>query len=147
VKIQTILVPTDFSPDAGKALEWAVDLAKQFGATVHLLHAYQIVIDTQLPLDTPSVKSLWDQVRTAAEQQVERLRGQTAAKGVACQSHVLAQAPSLAAVETAKKIGADLIVMGTRGNTGLKHVLLGSVAERTVRHAHCPVLTVKAAQA
>jgi nucleotide-binding universal stress UspA family protein len=58
-------------------------------------------------------------------------------------AHITADAASSAIVESADQLGADLIVMGTRGLTGMKHILLGSVAERTVRLAHCPVMTVK----
>ncbi len=64
-------------------------------------------------------------------------------EGIQCESHLIAQTPSAAIVEAAEQIGADLIVMGTRGLSGLKHILLGSVAERTVRVAPCPVMTVK----
>ena len=63
------------------------------------------------------------------------------------ESEVVAEAPSFAIQEAAQRTSADLIVIGTRGLTGLKHVLLGSTAERTVRLAPCPVLTVKAENA
>ncbi len=69
------------------------------------------------------------------------------AEGVPAEASVSSEFPPQAIVEMAKDIGADLIVMGTRGLTGIKHVMLGSVAERTVRLAPCPVLTVKAEEA
>jgi universal stress protein A len=59
---------------------------------------------------------------------------------------VVSGAPATAICETAEKIGADLIVMGTHGRTGIAHVFLGSVAERTIRHAPCPVLTVRGSE-
>ncbi len=63
--------------------------------------------------------------------------------GIAVETHLTEGANAHAIVETAKKVNADLIVMGTRGLSGLKHVMLGSVAERTIRISPCPVLTVK----
>ena len=82
-------------------------------------------------------------VRTAALERVTRWRGTARAQGVRAEGQIGAGSPSSEIAALAEKIGADLIVIGTRGLSGLKHVLLGSVAERTIRIAPCPVLTVK----
>ena len=72
------------------------------------------------------------------------VRGQVTAAGIEASGHVTEGAPAIVIAQAARAIPADLIVMGTRGLTGLKHIALGSVAERSVRLAPCPVLTVKA---
>ena len=82
-------------------------------------------------------------MRDAALEQLEELRQKVAADGVEAAAHMREGTAAEAISSAANDLGVDLIVMGTRGLTGLKHVLLGSVAERTIRVAPCPVLTVK----
>ncbi len=141
--IQTILVPIDFSAHSTRALKTAIGLAKTFNAEIHLLHAYHLPVSITLPDAVVVPQSFWDSVRDAAARKLEKSYETVTAEGVQCKSHLTAQIPSAAIVETARQVGAGLIVMGTRGLSGLKHVLLGSVAERTVRAAPCPVMTVK----
>jgi len=143
VRIKTILVPVDFSDHSGRALEYAVDLAKQFGATVHLLHSYPINLGGVSPYGVVLPESFERDCREAASTQLDEWVSRVKSAGVTAESTVTPMFPSEAIAQRADEIGADLIVMGTRGLTGLKHVLLGSVAERTLRVAPCPVLTVK----
>ncbi len=143
VAFRIILVPTDFSPHARLALETAIDLAKMFGSKLHLLHAYHLPVQLAMPDQLVLPQTFWDDVRTAAERRLEEERGRATAAGIEATTELLPDPPAIAAVEVARRIHADLIVMGTRGLTGVKHVLLGSVTERTLRHAPCPVLTVK----
>jgi nucleotide-binding universal stress UspA family protein len=75
---------------------------------------------------------------SALAERAERLR----AAGIACQTRLLEGGPALEIVRRAQETGADLIVVGTHGRTGIAHAVLGSVAERVVRHSTCPVLTV-----
>jgi len=148
MKLKTILVPTDFSPDAEVALEKASELARTFDARIVLLHAFS----PELPLAGGAYgggvilpEGFYVQYRTQATIQVERLAKETAAKeGVQVQGVAIQQVPWIAIVEQAEALPADWVVMGTRGLTGIKHVTLGSTAERVVRKATCPVLTVKA---
>jgi len=84
-----------------------------------------------------------ERVREAAEKKLDDFRAEVEQAGVAVCVHLSKSFPSDAILQTAGEIEADMIVMGTRGLTGLKHVLLGSVAERTIRIAPCPVVTVK----
>ena len=147
MNVKTILVPTDFSADAEKALSTATELAKLFGARIVVLHGYHVeipVVSTMaggyaLPL------GFYEDLRSQATAQVEKLAKEVAAEGVEATGIALQEPAAAATVAQAEGLPADLIVMGTRGITGLKHVLLGSVAERVVRTAPCPVLTVKAA--
>jgi len=146
VRIATILVPTDFSPDANAALEYAIDFAGLFGARIHLLHAYYIVPQAATPWSYSFPAGLVEDVRQDAMRRVEALGEKVKARGIEASSEVSGEPPSIAIVAAAERQKADLIAMGTRGLTGIKHVLLGSVAERTLRFAPCPVLTVKAAE-
>lgn len=148
MKVDTILVPTDFSADAQEAVSTAADLAKLLGAKVVVVHAYHVDIPMMAsPIGATYTlpQGFYDELRAQATEQVQRIAKELTAKGVEATGVALAEPTSLAIVAEAESLPADLIVMGTRGVTGLKHVVLGSVAERVVRTAPCPVLTVKAA--
>lgn len=149
LSFQNILVPTDFSPDADVALEYAIDLAKPANAAIHLLHVYHFPTYSSAGLDIAYAYpvDLLEEVRKHAAARVEEIQKELRARGVTVESEIIEGSPALKIVECAEREKADLIVMGTRGLTGLKHVALGSVAERTLRLAPCPVLTVKAASA
>ena len=146
MNIGTILVPTDFSKDGDNALAKAVDLAKLLRAKLVVLHAYHV----DLPIASPMVGAytlpprFYEQVRSEATARVEKTAHELAAQGIEASGIAVSEPASVAIVEQAERLPADLIVMGTRGLSGLKHVLLGSVAERVIREAPCPVLTVKA---
>ena len=144
MQIRNILVPVDFSPHAAEALEVAAGLAETFSAKIHLLHCYQINVGGVSPYGIVMPESLDRQVREAAEAKLSEWREKTAKRGLEVEQSVTPLFPSEAIANLAEEIPADLIVMGTRGLSGLKHVVLGSIAERTVRIAACPVLTVKA---
>jgi nucleotide-binding universal stress UspA family protein len=141
--MQTILVPTDFSPHSEKALEVAEKLVKLTGGKIHLLHCYKINVGGISPYGISIPEEFNRQVREAAEKKLEEVVREVAAEGIEVEAHLTPRFPSEAVSDLAKELGADLIVMGTRGATGLKHIFLGSVAERTIRIAPCPVLTTK----
>ena len=146
MKIDTILVPTDFSQDAERALEVATYLAAEFGSRIVLLHAYHIDFPHTSPGFTAPVilpDGFYVQCQNEATLRVEALAKETAAKGVEATGVAVERPPSLGILDQIEALPADLVVMGTRGLTGLKHVALGSTAERVVRSATCPVLTVK----
>lgn len=138
-----ILVPIDFSEHASAALDAAIEIAKESGGTVHLLHAYEIPLGTIPPYGVAVPDAVLAEVRDAAARRLEKAAQRVQGAGVACETHILHAPPAQGIVEAARSFEADLIVMGTRGLTGLRHALLGSVAERTVRTAPCPVLTIK----
>jgi universal stress protein A len=144
MEIKTILVPTDFSGCADEALERATQLAKLTQAEIHLLHAYELpmpLVGVDVPLSLP--QEFYDQVRDGAKRGVDKRISKVATEGVKATGSVVLDSPTRAILDAAVKMHADLIVMGTHGRTGMKHVLLGSVAERVVRLASCPVMTVK----
>lgn len=146
MQVDTILVPTDFSADADKALSTAAEIAKLVEARVVILHAYHVDIPLVTPLDGTYTlpQGFYDELRSQATSQVENAAKELVAQGIEAIGIALSEPASVSIVAKAENLPADLIVMGTRGLTGLKHVVLGSVAERVVRMAPCPVLIVKA---
>ncbi|RIL04813.1 MAG: hypothetical protein DCC71_12775 [Proteobacteria bacterium] len=142
-RFRTILVPIDFSEHADAALDRALAIARAGGGRVHLLHAYEIPLGTIPPYGVEIPEAVLTGVRDAAARRLEKAAHKAEGAGVPCEAHLVHAPAASAIVESARALGVDLVVMGTRGLTGLKHVLLGSVAERTVRTAPCPVLTVK----
>jgi universal stress protein A len=141
-RFQTFLVPHDFSEDAEAALDAAIELARRLGAELHLLHAYQQPVDVLSPYGVAVPANIGPELRAAALARLRKIAEPIS--GLRCEAHAVEGPAAIVIAEQAQALGADLVVMGTHGRTGLRHLLLGSVAERTVRAAHCPVLTVKA---
>lgn len=144
IEIKKILVPVDFSEHSKQALDIAVGLAKTLSAEVHLVHVLHYPVQVAAPGQMAIPADLWTEIRDAAARKLEKTTKTVEGEGIKAESHLSEGPNAHSIVELAEKLGVDLIVMGTRGLSGLKHVMLGSVAERTVRLAHCPVLTVKA---
>ena len=133
-----ILVPFDFGAASEKALVWAAELRGRMGGLpLHVVHVLN-------PLPVPSIVAV-------APPSVEEIGGVTEAlasaircRRVAATSEVvLAQSVEDAILGTAWRVKADLIVMGTHGRSGLGRLVLGSVAEHVLRHARCPVVTIR----
>ncbi len=143
IRIQNIVVPVDFSAHSDKAIQTAIELAKTFGAKLHLVHAYHLPFPMGAPDHISIPQDFAKAVRDSASRKLETVLQPVTEAGIQGEIHLTGSAPVEAIEMIAEKVGADLIVMGTRGLTGLKHVLLGSVAERTIRTAPCPVMTVK----
>jgi nucleotide-binding universal stress UspA family protein len=140
-----ILVPTDFSETAEIALGYAVELARQFGAELHLLHVGEdpMLLAGWAPLAAGSVVDVNEEAAALREELrtlVKPEDGRTSKTEV----HVVVGQPTGAAVARYALDGAfDLIVMGTHGRGPISRALLGSVAETVVRSASCPVLTIR----
>jgi nucleotide-binding universal stress UspA family protein len=115
-----------------------------FDSKLHLLHCYQIQPGGISPYGIAIPSSYFTEIQEAAAKQLAGWRQQHVPAGIVVDAKTMSEVPSQSIVKTANEIGADLIVMGTRGLSGFKHVMLGSVAERTVRLAPCPVMTVHA---
>jgi nucleotide-binding universal stress UspA family protein len=142
--IRSLLIATDFSSHSERALELGIDLALQLGARVRLLHAYDLPLTAVRPYTVTMPDPYIEACHAAAAEKLAEALEQVRAAGVEADSR-LSEVPAAGAiVAEAEASGCDLIVMGTRGNGGIKHMLLGSVAERTLRAAPCPVLTVAA---
>jgi nucleotide-binding universal stress UspA family protein len=140
---KSILVPTDLSEGAEEALQYACELARTFGAKLHLLNVIGIpalgVPELGVALTSSVIDSMIRDNQTALEQVADRLRTH------ADIGEVLLRTGDARDVinQTAKDLHADLIVMGTHGRRGVSRALLGSVTETVVRTAPCPVLTVR----
>ena len=145
MKIETILLATDFSEAASKALDTAVEFAKKFEAQLVIVHAYRVEIPMASPMMAGAYvlpKGFFEEIGNHARAHVETVAKEVEARGVNAVGVAVEQSAAEAIIEEAKSRPADLIVMGTRGLTGLKHIALGSIADRVVRIAPCPVLTV-----
>jgi nucleotide-binding universal stress UspA family protein len=143
MEFRNLLVATDFSEHADSALDCAIALATTFEAKIHLVHAFDVPLPFVSPYEVAIPDSYLEATREEAIERLAAREEKVKSAGVAVEAH-LAEVPAAPAIaDAAEEIGADLIVMGTRGHTGLKHVLLGSVADRTLRLAPCSVLTVK----
>ena len=143
---RTFLVPYDFSAHSRAALFAATDLARRLGADLHLFHAVHTPAFAYGPYGAaaPPPMDLLEVRETVARSLLEVANGIVDAPGKV-ETHVVEGSGVADLIHRcAEQIGADLIVMGTHGRTGLAHVFLGSVAERTLRRAPCPVLTVQA---
>jgi nucleotide-binding universal stress UspA family protein len=143
-QVKRVLVATDFSEHADKALETGIFLARTLGASIDLVHALAVPWPVITPYDVTLPASYLDETRRAARERLQTLAEKVQAEGIEVRTHLRNEAPADAIVSCAEELAADLIVMGTHGYTGVKHALLGSVAERTLRAAPCPVLTLKA---
>jgi len=141
--LKRILVPIDFSKASETALPWAASLGAESNAELILLYVVEkFPIDYVLGrgLMNETITPLMKQSEAELKQMAESLSKSTGLKASAV---VRDGKPFKEICSVAQKLGADLIALTTRGYTGLKHVWLGSTAERVVRHAHCPVLAVR----
>ena len=147
--IRRILGPTDFSAGAHSALEYAALLAERFEATLEVLHVWEypsaygpVVAEAVIHTDEGRM-TVADLVRTRAGKQLERVLADLGRR-VTIEHHGRLETgdPAQAIIKVAASGGHDLIVMGTHGRTGLSHLFTGSVAEKVVRGAPCPVLTI-----
>lgn len=141
--IHKILVPTDFSDSSKLAVRYAVGVAEAMGAQLMLAHVAEAPFDyAAYGLAPETVARIRGDVRKTIDEQLEAIRVENGC-GDDCTLHVLEGTPSFEIVALAKRESADLIVIATRGQSGIKHLVLGSTAERVVRMAECPVLTVR----
>lgn len=147
--VKQILAPTDFSIHAESGLRYACMLAERFGATLHLMHVLPEVVAPvgPEPMILPSLPAeYYDEAEAAALESLGRCLKPEWGKPAQVERAIRWGDPVQAVVAFAEDKPIDLIVLATHGRTGLSHVLLGSVAERIVREAPCPVLTVRDAR-
>jgi nucleotide-binding universal stress UspA family protein len=143
-----ILVPTDFSQPSDAALDYARERAAKFGASLHFLHVIDMPAAVMSPevgiVDSPELRArLFEDASDRLQLRItpnDRTRH-------AATTEIIWGTSAQGIVNYATDRGMDLIVMGTHGRGGVAHLLLGSVAERVVRHAPCPVMTVRQAPA
>jgi nucleotide-binding universal stress UspA family protein len=146
IAIKNILVATDFGEASDSALGYGRELAGRFGATLHVLHVAQNFYVTTFGAETYAaiVPEMQEEIITAAKKRLNEALLDSDHSGPATKPIVMTSStPAYAIVDYAGENGIDLIVMGTHGRGTLAHLVMGSVAERVVRLAPCPVLTVR----
>ncbi|WP_276300132.1 universal stress protein [Halorussus lipolyticus] len=134
-----ILLPVDDSEGADDAIGHAADLADHFDATVHVVFVASTNRDSVTVVGSDVVDALEQEGEDIVEPVADDLRD----RGVACESEVVQGDPAMTIVDYADSRGMDLVVMPTRGRSGLSRYLLGSVTEKVVRHSEVPVLTIR----
>ncbi len=146
MQIQRILFPTDFSNGARAAMDHALSLARDYKAKLILLYVIQDISIAEWYIPSSlSVADLVADMQKSAELEMEKLAKEVSSKVGDVEKMVVRGVPFVEIIKTAKEKNADMIVIGTHGRTGIDHMLFGSTAEKVVRKAHCPVLTVRMA--
>jgi len=148
IKLKKILYPTDFSDSSLEALKYAVSFSRDYKARLVLMHVVNEQIFSEgLSLPRVTAPEALEQEMTAeAERQLKALIPANERAGLDWEMVILRGMPFLEIVRYAKANDVDLIVIGTHGRSGLEHVIFGSTAERVVRKAPCPVLSVQPSQ-
>lgn len=143
--MKRILVPVDFSEHSQQALIYAKKIATLYNARLQLLHVVEEVIHPACYMASgPSVLAFKPELKAGAQQEMKKLLKETTGPEVAADFHVIEGRAAVDIVNFAKNDHSDLIVIATHGRTGIEHMLLGSVTEKVVRRAPCPVFTVRA---
>ena len=148
ITIGTILLPTDGSECSAKAMTYALSLARQYGGRVVALHVIDRGWEEQtrnavVEVGHDLMQTLHDGYARTAHTILQAVVDAGAKAAVPVEARMAHGTPYEEIVKTSKEVGADLIVIGTHGRTGVSHFLLGSVAEKVVRTGACPVLTVQ----
>jgi len=146
IPIQRILAPTDFSEPARRGLDYALWLGKSLGAKVHVLHVCPLLQYAIAPDAAISSPDFVEKVQEELKKKLAELAGELKSSGVEITTELILGSPYAAIAETANHGSFDLVVLATHGRTGLAHLTLGSVAERTVRTSEVPVITVPAGE-
>jgi nucleotide-binding universal stress UspA family protein len=137
-----ILHPTDFSATAERALEMTIELGRALAAEVEIVHVSAPVLMLPPPFEAVPVPTLFPDLPRRAEEGLEATAARVRDAGLGCTIKLLDGTPHIEIVREAEALGASLIVMGTHGRGGIGHAVLGSVAERVLHRAKCPVVVV-----
>jgi universal stress protein A len=144
-EIASILVPIDFSVHSKVALSYAILIAQRFGASLHLIYVVEPTIyPADLGFGQVVLPGVEDELREKGAEELEGLIEREIGRRVRATSVVRTGNPHQEILREAEEKQADLIIVATHGHTGVEHMLFGSTADRVVRHATCPVLTVRA---
>lgn len=145
ISLKTVLVPTDFSPTSEQALRYARALADAFGATLHIIHVIEEPYGQPWAVEAYgfSLAALQDEWVKEAQKRIATILTPDEQQRYRAETSTVLGHPVSEILSYARERQVDLIVMGTHGRGPLGHVVMGSVAERVVRRAPCPVLTVR----
>jgi nucleotide-binding universal stress UspA family protein len=146
IQLNRILVPTDFSEFSKPAMDHGCAIAARFSAQLHLLHVVPdpaMLVPEAAAFSVESMQAQTDSMVAEAQAELQKLPSDGWDDGQPVVREVRVGTAFMEIIEYAREKEIDLIVIGTHGRSGLMHILMGSVAERIVRKAPCPVLTVK----
>ncbi|MCX5806265.1 MAG: universal stress protein [Proteobacteria bacterium] len=146
ITYKNILFSTDFSENARAAIPFAVDLAKKYGATLHVVHVYLEaghIAEFEAPTHGEGGLRMVQPAGTEAERKLQALCEEISREIGSCKSRLLRGKPAAEIVRYAKEAAIDLIVMSSHGLTGFEHVLFGSTAEKVLRESPCNVYIIK----
>ncbi len=142
--IERILIPTDFSESSRHALKYAIEVNEVFKARLFLVHVLQDFTEfSEYNLSPSILPQLFLEFEENAAKRLEEMVSTLVPAHMHCDTYILHGVPFYEIIQFSKREKVDLIVIGTRGRTGIKHVLFGHTAEKVVKKAHCPVLSVK----
>ena len=142
LRIARILVPTDFSDESKGAIRYATRLAERFGASIHLAYVIDSLGDLKDSEVVPWNARIEDAI-LVLQRELAGLANEEIEELVPVYPHVVSGQPDEEIIALARAYFCDLIIISTHGRRGVSRALIGSVAERVVRHAHCPVLVVR----
>lgn len=142
--INKVLVPIDFSDYSKSALKYAVNFARSFSAEIILIYVVEPIIyppDFSMgQIAMPSINTDWDK---RAREELDKLAKIEITNSIKVKTTIKTGKPFVEIIETAKEEDVDLIIIATHGHSGVEHILFGSTAEKVVRKAPCPVLTLR----
>jgi nucleotide-binding universal stress UspA family protein len=141
---KTILFPTDFSEGSAAAAAYVEDLAGKYGSKVCLAHViYDIAKASSWYVPSIDMEKFYEELREGAEEEMDKFASENLSGLKDIEKVVTTGVPADGILELVEEKGADVVVMGTHGRSGIDRVLFGSTASKVVRHAPCPVLTVR----
>ena len=143
--VKKILVPTDFSEASNSAFKYGLRFGQHFGAELHVIHVLGPTFSPQFA-GLPEVPALSEEELASAEEKLRAWSDSAGAMGLSAKLILRNGFAAHEIVEAAKEVDADLVIIATHGHTGLRHLVIGSTAERVVRAAPCPVLVVREKQ-
>jgi nucleotide-binding universal stress UspA family protein len=144
MEIKSILFPTDFSEGSSQALQYAVDMAKRYGAKLYLLHViYDIAKAAGWYVPHISMDQMYKDIEQGAKKELERFGIEEVGGFKDSERNIVTGVPHEEIINFANKNKIDLIVIGTHGRKGIDRIIFGSTAAQVVRFAPCPVLTVR----
>jgi nucleotide-binding universal stress UspA family protein len=141
-RVRRLLVPIDFSSGSLRALDYAMERARETGGAIILLHVLEPMVVSG-PYEGATLWSMKAEFRRDVKQRLEKLAKERTSVEVPIKAWLLKGMPGEKIVEAAEKTGSDTIIMGSVGRKGLRRLLLGSVAEAVVRHADVPVTIIR----
>ena len=146
MQIKTVLFPTDFSQGARAAMDYALSLARDYNAKLVLLYVVQDISIAEWYIPSSiSATDLVEDMQKSAWNEMGKWATEAGAKVKDVEKMVARGVPFVEIIRTAREKNVDVIIIGTHGRTGIDHMLFGSTAEKVVRKADCPVLTVRIA--